>query len=1466
MKFCVTFVYWALLFISVVSSGLLFLIVASENAEETIETEVSKNDESFYEFNNSTITDESEKYEIPEIQIARVQKAAIEDEYLEDSPTKVTSSFDTLNALDDHVENDVDVLAESIIQQPNLSQGISETGQAVVLTLVDTAAAELQSLAEPKIELDSHSSVKNSSTKGGRRYSEDVHDAKTSSNQLPSSPIIKEESIEEDNDTNNVLLNEDEVLGLHGTTNGKIHEKTPDIVVVVRAEQQKIAVDGVDVTRTEVRSEEEEEGVEQVLQDELGKVEEEDFGTASELNDTAARVRLISGGNRDDVASAVIIDGLVASGPSDSHEDIPSFSEWAQKRLEEAEKKKTHPNASVQNPGGPGRSMGGMKVRSKNYASPDCGAKIVAVNPEAQHAKSVLAATRDEYMLNTCTSRVWFVVELCEAIQAKKIELANFELFSSSPKEFSVYVSDRFPTRDWSPVGHFTAKDERDIQSFALHPQLFGQFIKVELQSHYGSEHFCPISLFRAYGTSEFEVLETETENQLSREPTEDDEDNDEEEILDADGVPSNLFGSARDAVLSIVKKAAEVLVKSSDLIDNNITKIQQNIDTGTILKNSYNSCTTPRYTILCAKCSDQKFAKVFQLVGCRDRQLDDLLKNNLVNETLRESGLCADHGVDFSTIDQMKKEHLSESKSNAKNLQATFFSSVFNPEYIVALCNVLATKERKVVMNTSYEIPGSESENITQKDPTLKIESTDKTSDLPVVSSSSQIITPSITSSSKDSRQRQESSSEELETTSTTLTGSLTNGENLASQIKPMKTLSKEDLGEKEPSLSSSEIRKEMVEETLQGEMVTTAPLVTTSPTPTLKIIEDSSVYRATETITQTAPSVPMSNYAGQEINSNLPSSIIESGESVIQSKTEKTERAENVGTKKLEQVEIDSKGKGESGEQEGKLSSQDHLNFDSLLSDLKDLENDAINLHNGPVMASNTQPTASTTPQQKESVFLRLSNRIKALERNMSLSGQYLEELSRRYKKQVEEMQRSLERAVTAMSEESRKSDERDSKRLEEIAMLREEIVMLSNLVENIVHDQNSWHGRFSAIGQHALFICLEVFVIIIVLSYCRRANDYEEEDEEQSLSKKNTARRRQSVEHLSSLSTLNKRIKKRRPSEIASNISSTYCNLMIEDHCHETKKERKKKRKKEANAAAAAAAAAKLITDIKEKKQTIKYKSTSSLVPSTTNNTLIPTKRASSSSDPPKIEDIQQHGGQQQHSQTKDSSLEYTDIASKFNNEDKVISNTKVLETTTTTTRERNVEFGRMEGGGGGGGGSGSGSSSSNNSGGAADYIETRLFSINPDRLSIIPVSTSQTTDFSKNGSSKYSGILKEGRLSSPSFMKTALGARKKRSFINNTGQSQSQQQQQQQQSSKEDKWETNSGNSSSDRSSSHKESPVTSRTLLVNLGNVNGSAANGLLDESDESRSNSVTPTSWKKEKKSSGLKKMVRKIF
>lgn len=61
------------------------------------------------------------------------------------------------------------------------------------------------------------------------------------------------------------------------------------------------------------------------------------------------------------------------------------------------------------------------KVLKKNYASPECGAKVVSTNPEAQYPHLLLTRPTDEYLLNLCKSTTWFVVELCEAIQVKKV-------------------------------------------------------------------------------------------------------------------------------------------------------------------------------------------------------------------------------------------------------------------------------------------------------------------------------------------------------------------------------------------------------------------------------------------------------------------------------------------------------------------------------------------------------------------------------------------------------------------------------------------------------------------------------------------------------------------------------------------------------------------------------------------------------------------------------------------------------------------------------------------------------------------------------------------------------------------------------------------------------------------------------------------------------------------------------------
>ncbi|CAD7000079.1 unnamed protein product [Ceratitis capitata] len=93
---------------------------------------------------------------------------------------------------------------------------------------------------------------------------------------------------------------------------------------------------------------------------------------------------------------------------------IPVFSEWAQKQMEEAEKQQAKEqeevNTSTQKKNltnGDGKRAAPLKMRNKNYASPDCGAKIIASNADASNTGAVLSSSKDEYMLSPCGNRIF---------------------------------------------------------------------------------------------------------------------------------------------------------------------------------------------------------------------------------------------------------------------------------------------------------------------------------------------------------------------------------------------------------------------------------------------------------------------------------------------------------------------------------------------------------------------------------------------------------------------------------------------------------------------------------------------------------------------------------------------------------------------------------------------------------------------------------------------------------------------------------------------------------------------------------------------------------------------------------------------------------------------------------------------------------------------------------------------------
>ncbi|CAH0749266.1 unnamed protein product [Diatraea saccharalis] len=759
--------------------------------------------------------------------------------------------------------------------------------------------------------------------------------------------------------------------------------------------------------------------------------------------------------------------------PQTPQEDIPSFSEWAQKQLAEAEKKDTVLNHSSQpSHSNTNFSSKNTKLRSKNYASLACGAKVVAVNPEAGSASSILSPNRDEYMLNTCNSRIWFVVELCEAVQAQKIEIANFELFSSIPKDIAVYFSDRFPTREWTSVGQFTAKEIRDVQSFDLFPHLFGKFIKVEMLSHHGSEHYCPISLFKVYGTSEFEVLEKENSHSAHIDEDEDDEIIDIPDIPAAESEPSkNLFGSARDAVMSIMKKAAQALVKSE------VPKNVSNEHNQTTINNTYKRCCSPSHIIVCDNCSESLYNDVYELISCSSDKLVSLVRQVFLRETLKCTGICQPFGLNFKST---KTIDFSEERM-------AYINALFPQKYLAALCNILAIKEKKVVLNTSDETESNVTTNITIDESPPKLNSVNTSErEIKLVSNEKNISTNDIVN------------------------------ETLESNVK---TSAVEQIIDKDNS-AQEPTKEEKVKLDENKEEATLA-------------VEEKSQEEQTEPITQETDKT-----------------------------TEITPEIENKDTSKTDNkiVKPDpttEKPKDATGNGVDEINDQIIIDSDNFMSELDQMAVDPIPPGTPPTQNQN----AAQATLQKESVFLRLSNRVKTLERNMSLSAQYLEELSRRYKKQVEEMQKTFEKTIQQMTEERRKSNEREQRYMDQMTSLQEQLSQVGEAMKLLMEERDSWFGNMTFFK----FVTFQLLIVGVVFYYITRTRrrDRIVTAVSKKSKKKQEKFRRKSVEGVSGHETPS--AKKRRPSEEALQIARQSAEEMSKDEDEGEWQQAKKNRRR-------------------------------------------------------------------------------------------------------------------------------------------------------------------------------------------------------------------------------------------------------------------------------------------------------------
>ncbi|KAJ1387267.1 SUN domain, partial [Sesbania bispinosa] len=143
-----------------------------------------------------------------------------------------------------------------------------------------------------------------------------------------------------------------------------------------------------------------------------------------------------------------------------------------------------------------------------NYASASKGAKVLASNKEAKGASNILSRDKDKYLRNPCSSEEKFVIiELSEETLVDTIEIANFEHYSSNFKDFEMHGSLVYPTDIWVFLGNFTASNVKQAQRFVLQEPKWVRYLKLNLQSHYGSEFYCTLSVVEVYGVDAVERM-----------------------------------------------------------------------------------------------------------------------------------------------------------------------------------------------------------------------------------------------------------------------------------------------------------------------------------------------------------------------------------------------------------------------------------------------------------------------------------------------------------------------------------------------------------------------------------------------------------------------------------------------------------------------------------------------------------------------------------------------------------------------------------------------------------------------------------------------------------------------------------------------------------------------------------------------------------------------------------------------
>uniref|UniRef100_A0A8D3CJ30 SUN domain-containing ossification factor n=1 Tax=Scophthalmus maximus TaxID=52904 RepID=A0A8D3CJ30_SCOMX len=725
-----------------------------------------------------------------------------------------------------------------------------------------------------------------------------------------------------------------------------------------------------------------------------------------------------------------------------SKEDIPTFDEW-KKQVMEVEKEKSqslHTSAS----GSPHPVKKVQKNFKNNYASVECGAKILSANNEAKSTSAILMENMDLYMLNPCSNKIWFVIELCEPIQVKQLDIANFELFSSTPKDFLVSISDRYPTNKWVKLGTFHARDERIVQSFPLDEQLYAKYvkmfikyIKVELLSHFGSEHFCPLSLIRVFGTSMVEEYEEIADSQYPSERL---------EYLDEDyDYPPGYQPSEDKASKNLLGSATSILydIKYSVMIQSTVTLMEEEGE------DEEEEEKRGEETMRREADRNQWESQTY----CPFSSLSSLSLSCMVTLPELLHRWCSA---------RLAKERLRSLRRRQLSTQTQTHPAV----------NIPVLKHTPAQIPVPAPTPTQEALPLTERDPE-----------------------PEVPKGQNDGRSLGE----------THLRTSIPDAHTpeLSIVLEPSRTSTI-------PHQSFSDFHSSLMRPTPTHEESALPPIkdaaLDPAPTPpfqTISIPETQQASVATPTLTVSSSPQSVSPETGS------PGVVVPPVmEQPIQTLPTASSSGADGGDTQRRNVQASQthREQGDSVSQTGEHRVEDSVDEDLLstngngnvhrtatdfyaeLQNGGDYNGGTVNGH-GVLMNGGAVHGSS----QKESVFMRLNNRIKALEMNMSLSSRYLEELSQRYRKQMEEMQRAFNKTIIKLQNTSRIAEEQDQRQTDSIQLLQNQLENVTKLMLNLTNAVSQLQREVSDRQSYlvvSLVLCLSLG-LLLCLQCCRSSS---------------------------------------------------------------------------------------------------------------------------------------------------------------------------------------------------------------------------------------------------------------------------------------------------------------------------------------------------------------------------------------